>query len=684
MPLDPESLEEAIDLVIADGALWHSILHGPASGAGSTITTDNGPVPSVAKAIADLTAAIVVGNASGFVEKAADEAARLLVTPAQAFQLLIQQDTKAIYYAPTTVMGSWVIHPIMAAAEDAADAVAAVEALELIVAEQMATDDYVGGAATGVVRTAERIQALAAKLTAAPDATTHFHGTANDAIILRPALVPMPVTGLVDGVDNHSALANTSRLCTPAGTGFVLVGSPKRVVSWGAQVKAGILGSQCEGTVSHFPRFAHYAQQVDRVLPNFDKASLLTTVGQVVQIISQTASTMIRTADGLILVAGAITSGVKAIFGSGVDKTQKSFMPIFFDLTGANQIITQCDLREAIGNNTNATAIFVDDNEQIWLLTDNPQNAGYGNSLSGAQNTPVRLNPGYAGWAALVVQKVRCDASGGIYILFNNGDLWAGGGSNSTGLLGTGSTGNLLNPIQIASGVADFDVSGDVASSLALWILDTDGVLKAAGYNANGQMNQGNTTNKLSFVTVKEDVDLVRLGGSATVSVIYRDTDGVWYGNGLNTHGCFGQGASAATNHTAVTLTSLATLLSDNDDLVELCIAGYSALHATAVVCGNGKAFTAGNNTDGALSNGLLANANTWQEVLWAPLDKWEKIVDVSAGVGVSGGPSFVFLTNYGRALLAGTTTSGYATGVSPTAATTITQSLPIQLNHVL
>lgn len=55
-------LETAVAKVTADSTTLHSIVHGPASGTGSTVTTEGGDVKTVAKAIADLEAAYTAAN----------------------------------------------------------------------------------------------------------------------------------------------------------------------------------------------------------------------------------------------------------------------------------------------------------------------------------------------------------------------------------------------------------------------------------------------------------------------------------------------------------------------------------------------------------------------------------------------------------------------------------------------
>lgn len=681
------TITEAIALINADTNLHHAIVHGPASGTGSTVDLGGSiTVPTIAKAISDLTAAIIAGNANGYVAVCANAAARALLVPEQVNQLLIQADTKAIYYASSTSMGAWVFHPVQDAANDAATAVAAVASLTSSLAGKMSGTDYVGGSATGVVRTTERWKLVLDFLTDNAHSSPHTLVVENGTTAIRPLLQNHRAVDIVDGENYHTAIANTSRRCFGVGTNFAFVGSPRRLVSWGAQTKGGILASGIVGSQSFHARSTIAVQQPDRELPDFDPDTLYTDEGQVVQVISQGAVTVARTADGLILVAGANASGVKAIFGSGVDKLQSVFMPIYFNNSGSNQPIVAMDVQDSTIGTTNATAVFADNLDNVWLLTNNPSNAGYGNSLSGAINTPVKLNPGFGSWAGKLVQKIRCDCTGNIYVLFTDGTLWAGGGSNATGHLGTGSTGAVLNPIQIETDVDDFEVSGQEAgTTLSLWILRGTTLL-GAGYNANGQLGQssGPTANKTSFVTVDTDVEFVRLGGTDNVTVIYRKEDGSYWGLGRNTDGQFGTGATATINSAPVELVDLRALVEANDDLLDLCVSGFNGKIAVCALCNNGKAFTAGNNTDGVLANGTTAATHTWKQVLWSPREQTgEKLVDVCSAFGPSSGPAFTWRTSHGRILQAGPADKGFSTGVTPPSTYNTLIASPVQFGTV-
>lgn len=54
MPTFSERLNTAVGLVEVDSEKLHDIIHGPAAGAESTVSTDNGPVKTIARAISEI------------------------------------------------------------------------------------------------------------------------------------------------------------------------------------------------------------------------------------------------------------------------------------------------------------------------------------------------------------------------------------------------------------------------------------------------------------------------------------------------------------------------------------------------------------------------------------------------------------------------------------------------------
>jgi alpha-tubulin suppressor-like RCC1 family protein len=610
---------------------------------------------------------------------------------------MIQLDTKDIYYAPNVAAGSWTIHPIMAAANSAAAAVAAVTAMEANLGGLMSAVDYVGDGADHSVHAADTLKPATDFATANPNSATYRYVVENGVASFSPDLASFYARDLVDGVNKRTALTNTSRHCVGIGSNGVIGHNPARFVSWGYQGKLGTLGAGVNGSQSYYPRIGLFQQQPDRSVPNLVLGNLLTEGGCVKQVVMLGAATCILTTDGLVYVAGGVGQGVKPLFGSGVDKTQSQFMPIYFDDTDnahANAHITMMDMQDStVVANVESTGVFVDSNQGIWVVTTNPTNSPYSSGFVHDQNTPVKISDNFPSWNGKIVQKVRCDVTGNIYILFTDGTLWAGGGYNTTGQLGTGGAGAVPNLTQIRTSVTDFDVSGGAwNTTLALWTLETSTLntyvaLMGAGYNGVGQLGANDLLNKTSFVQVNPlgtSVNLVRIGGTDKVSVFFRTTLGAWYATGYNVDGTFGEGVSVANNKTPVALPTLATLIANHAGLLDLCIAGYNGNHSSCAIMNDGTVWVCGNNIDGVLGVGsVAANVLSWQTLCWAPRDVNEKIVDVSACVDPGSVPGFTWRTNQGRVLSAGSGLYGFATGTTPSTTYNQVVAAPVQFGRL-
>lgn len=135
MPTHAERIQTAVDTQEALTALFYTVLHGNSA---TSITTDNGLVPSVAKCMADIAAQIIGGYNAGYVQNVANTAGRTAAVPGAVGQLLLQRDTLSLYYATALTAGSWTIHPCMQGVQAATD----VAALTAVVATKMAAATY--------------------------------------------------------------------------------------------------------------------------------------------------------------------------------------------------------------------------------------------------------------------------------------------------------------------------------------------------------------------------------------------------------------------------------------------------------------------------------------------------------------------------------------------------------------
>lgn len=671
-----DTIQDTVTQLTTDSGLLHAIIHGPAN---ATVNTENGPVPTVAKVIADISASIQQGFTAGFVAVVANAAARGLKAPTQIGQLLIQLDTKQIFYASSTAVGGWTIHPVQSAVADAAAALAAVATLTAALAGKMDVATYTGGG-NGVVETAASLQAVKLFAQQNPNAALRYYGVQNGqpGLFLAPSAgqtATLLVNGHLHEVEAHrpQSLHNTSRNDTHS-QGFALLGRPKQVFSWGYEYIAGTLGS---GFASYTgkPQKGIFQQQSDRPLPGLDLSLLYTTEGQVDVLKHNWNTTQVLTRNGLIFSAG---TGLSQL-GAGVSKTQRTFQPIYFNDGGVNRPIKTFDL--AAQWSASFVGVYADTLNQVWILTNNPMSADYNSNIVGAVNTPAKISSNIPGFADKVVKKVRCDVTGGIFVLFTNGELWGGGGYNYTGYLGVGSTANVLNLIQLATNVASFEVTGADVYTLGLFLLQTDGTLRGAGYNGYGQLGRGNTTNSPNFVTLDTNVDIVRLGGQGDVTVYWHTTTGdLWKATGLGADGNYGLGVVAPTTRVPIELPQLKTLLAANGGLVSLTVGGWSTNRNACVITGNGKAFACGCNSEGALGVGDTTNRLSWTEVLWAKDSADETLIDAAAVFANNGIPTFQWLTSKGRILMAGNAANGFSTGIQQAAAYSVLVASPITL----
>lgn len=107
----------------------------------------------------------------------------------------------------------------------------------------------------------------------------------------------------------------------------------------------------------------------------------------------------------------------------------------------------------------------------------------------------------------------------GVYVLMNNGNLYAAG-VNTNGQLGMGSTGSSSTFIQVASGVQSLSSAVQSASYIS-----TDNKVYATGINTNGALGIGSTTNATSFTLVNSGTPIGTYPYSTSIA---RNNNGSW------------------------------------------------------------------------------------------------------------------------------------------------------------
>ncbi|WP_081815116.1 hypothetical protein [Leifsonia aquatica] len=182
-------------------------------------------------------------------------------------------------------------------------------------------------------------------------------------------------------------------------------------------------------------------------------------------------------------------------------------------------------------------------------------------------------------------------------------------GANNYGQLGIGTTTNSTIPVPVTMPVGVTFTSVNLGFSYSV-ALGSDGKAYAWGYNANGQLGNGTTTNSSVPLAVAMPAGptftSISAGGSHTLAL---DTDGNAYAWGYNAYGRLGNGTTTNSSvPVAVTMPAEAT---------------FTSIHAgdyySLALGSDGKAYAWGLNANGQLGNGTTTNSSVPVAVTMPP-----------------------------------------------------------------
>ncbi|MBS1992676.1 MAG: hypothetical protein JSS83_19290 [Cyanobacteria bacterium SZAS LIN-3] len=221
---------------------------------------------------------------------------------------------------------------------------------------------------------------------------------------------------------------------------------------------------------------------------------------------------------------------------------------------------------------TNANLYVVYDNGWAYSAGDNAYGQlGHGDAVSrgflkriesfvtaGVSVTKVWAQGGYT----------TTNGGGSAFFLTNDFRLW-GVGLNTAGQLGTGGVANVSTPVDVsnvsghvldqsaASHVIDVKMA-TVSTFISTYLLFNSGKVMVAGYNVQGQLGVGTTTNvttgftsalNSSSVAITNAASISANGGStAAGNALIVDTSGNVWTTGYNLHGELGQGTTTNLN----------------------------------------------------------------------------------------------------------------------------------------
>jgi alpha-tubulin suppressor-like RCC1 family protein len=193
----------------------------------------------------------------------------------------------------------------------------------------------------------------------------------------------------------------------------------------------------------------------------------------------------------------------------------------------------------------------------------------------------------------------------GAFFLNAAGNVWACG-YNAAGQLGVGDTTNRLTPTAISGAISGVvSISGSCSNQSSNFLITSGGALYACGYNGQGQLGLGDTTNRSAFTLVTGITGVAEVSATSCDNpgiashTVARLTNGDVYACGFNTYGQLGLGDT--TNRSGFTkLSTLANIVS-----IGTC-GGYYGI--SWAVSNAGRLYTWGYNANGAIGDGSTVN----------------------------------------------------------------------------
>lgn len=198
------------------------------------------------------------------------------------------------------------------------------------------------------------------------------------------------------------------------------------------------------------------------------------------------------------------------------------------------QIGTDTDWKSISTGAFHAVAIKNDGTLWAWGLNSVGQ-LGQGNA-TGQQNAPVQIGTD-TNWKEVYA------GQGHSIALKADSTIW-GWGFNTNGQLGVGNTTNQTTPVQIGTQHNWIAVSCGGAHTLAL---ASDHTLWTFGVNATGQLGDGSTTEHDSPVQIGMDTDWIEIAAGFEYS-LGRKQDGTIWAWGFNGNGQLGVGNTSTSN----------------------------------------------------------------------------------------------------------------------------------------
>ncbi len=274
-------------------------------------------------------------------------------------------------------------------------------------------------------------------------------------------------------------------------------------------------------------------------------------------------------------------------------------------------------VRQISASGTHSSSIRND--ESVWSWGNN-QYGQLGNNATSVQAYPVKAVP-----ASGSLSEITQTVCGGSFTLAlkRDGTVWAWGNEANGRLGNMSSTGTELRPVQVLVGASTglADVTQISAGDYHGVARKSDGTVWAWGYNLNGQLGDGTTTQRLVATQVKSNstsflmgVSEVAAGGSHT---LFRKSDGTVWAVGLNSSGQLGNNTTISSIYpvqiqtTTGLLTGVMQLAAGTSHNLALLTSG------SIYAWGNGSSGQLGNNTTTAQQTKavLVSGGSVYQKI---------------------------------------------------------------------
>ena len=261
--------------------------------------------------------------------------------------------------------------------------------------------------------------------------------------------------------------------------------------------------------------------------------------------------------------------------------------------TTFTQITTNVDNIKEIYCGAHHTFILKNDGTLWGCGWNNHSQLGLGDTTNRNTFTQITTN-------ANDIKSVYCGDNHTL-ILKNDGTLWSTG-HNGYGQLGLGDNNNRYTFTQITTNVNDIK---EIYCGLRhAFILKNNGTLWGCGFNGNGELGLGDTTNRNTFTQITTNVNDIKeiyCGGSHTFIL---KNNGTLWGCGYNDHGELGLGDTA----NRYTFTQITTNVNDIKEI-------YCGYHYALILENDGTLWGCGKNDYGQLGLGDKTNRNTFIQV---------------------------------------------------------------------